>query len=99
MAELTGRQKRRLRSMSRTIPLSARIGGAGLTPEATANVNRLLERHELIKLRMPAGRKRKELARTLAENTGAFLVAVIGRSATLYRPNPALPREQRVCAG
>jgi RNA-binding protein YhbY len=82
--------------MSRTLPLSGRIGRAGLTPEATANVDRLLAQHELIKLGMPAGCKRKELAQKLAEDSGAFLVAVIGRSATLYRPNPALPRERRV---
>jgi RNA-binding protein len=96
MAELTGKQRRFLRSMGQKLSPTAAVGKAGLTDAAVANVSAMLDRCELIKVRLPAGPQRKDAAAALAEATGALCAGVVGRTALLYRPNEQTPLDRRI---
>ena len=60
----------------------------GFTDAVLKETARALERHELIKVRLPAVERaaRAELTRKLCEGTEAEAVQEIGRVAVLYRP-------------
>ncbi len=85
--KLTGKQLRLFRSQGHKLSPVASIGKAGLSIAQVENIRRLLETHELIKIRLPeAGRK--QIAQELAAATGSQCVEVIGRTSLLYRPKP-----------
>jgi len=99
MNELTSKQVRKLRAMGQRLDDAAAIGKAGLSDESAANVERLLDAHELIKVRLPGeleGSARKDFGRQLAEKVGAACVNIVGRTVLLYRPNESLPADKRV---
>ncbi len=98
MGELTGRQRRYLRGLGNTRAAATAIGRAGLTPGALANVSRMLEQHELVKVRVPpaAAAERKALTEALARGAGAALVGGAGRTVLLYRRSDTLPPEKRI---
>jgi RNA-binding protein len=95
---LTSKQKKHLRALGRSVPAGASIGKEGRSEGFVKTVGLLLERHELVKVRLPADppKVRQEAAESLAETTGATCIAVVGRTALLYRPNDRLPPEKRV---
>ncbi|MFP4105489.1 MAG: YhbY family RNA-binding protein [Phycisphaerae bacterium] len=88
--ELSGKEKRRLRGLGRSLSPVATVGKAGLSEEFIAQVEELLEQLELLKLRLPAGPSsiRKAQADEVAERTQATLVDLVGRMVVLYRPKP-----------
>lgn len=94
---LTGKDKRTLKSIGMTLADDCQLGKAGLSESFLKHVNDLLDRKELIKLRFDdvQGTMRKELASELADILNASCVAVVGRTALYYRPNPTLPKDQR----
>ena len=98
MIELTTKQKTHLRGLAQRLDAATSVGKAGLTDAVTATVSRLLDRHELVKIHIPAGpnEERQDTAQTLAQATNAALVAVVGRMVVLYRPNEQLPAEKRL---
>ncbi len=59
----------------------------GFTDAVLKETGRALDRHELLKVRLPAVERdeRSAIARKLGEAAGAELVQVIGRVAVLYR--------------
>ena len=98
MGELTGKQKRHLRALGQKLPAAAAVGKAGLTEAVTANLIALLDRHELVKVRLGEGgaADRDALAAQLEQATGAQCVGVVGRTALLYRANEQLPDKHRI---
>jgi RNA-binding protein len=96
MTELTGAAKRQLRQAGKALPAKATVGKEGLTEGVTANVSDLLARHELVKVKLPAGARRKRVASELAEAIDAELITVVGRTGLLYRPNEQLPAGERI---
>lgn len=94
--ELTGAARRQLRQAGKTLDASATVGKEGLTDGVVANISDLLDRRELLKVRLPAGAVRKTIAADLAAKTAAELITVVGRTCLLYRPNPALPAGDRI---
>ena len=99
MEKLTGKQARFLRSLGQRLAVEVSLGKAGATEAVLTDIRRRLELRELIKVRLGeecTGRLRKEIAEQLAAAVGAALAGVVGRTALLYRPNPALPPEKRI---
>ena len=92
---LDGKQKRLLKSAAQLLPAGVTIGKAGMSEGLVAKVNALLEIHELIKVRLPEG-DRKKTSDEIASLVGAELVSLVGRAAVLYRPNPNLPPGTRI---
>ena len=98
MIELTGKQKRYLRSLGQKLQAVSVIGKAGLTQAVISNLNVLLDRHELVKVRLPVrdNDERDSLAAELAAAAKASLAGAIGHTALLYRPNPNLSDDKRI---
>ena len=71
------------------------IGHHGLTPTVLQSLDDALRTHELVKVQVGKGAdvKAKEVAKALAIATKSTVVQAIGRTATLYRHNPALERK------
>jgi len=85
--ELTGADRRHLRSLANPKKAVVQVGEAGLTEGVVAATDAALGDHELIKVRFAADRnERRELAATLAARTHSTLAGLVGRVAILYRP-------------
>lgn len=84
---LTVRQKQFLKGLAHTRKPVVLLGNAGLTPPVLAEIEQALERHELLKIRLPAVEReaRSTLVREICQKTGADSVQEIGRVSVLYR--------------
>lgn len=66
------------------------LGNEGLTEAVVKEVNRALDSHGLIKVRVPGDDRveRVEIYNNLAENLGAAKIQLIGKVFVLFRPIP-----------
>jgi RNA-binding protein len=89
---LTTRQKVYLRGLGQTLRPQLHVGHGGYTPGMKTALDDLFRGRELVKVRIlnTSDETPKELAATLAEEAGAALVGVVGKTFVLYRPNPDL---------
>lgn len=91
--ELTGKQRRHLRSLGYELKPTVSVGKSGVTPAVIHSVHQAYTHAELIKARIERSWEidRKEGARQLATATDSHLVQVLGRTVLLYRPDPDEP--------
>lgn len=91
---LTGKQRRYLRSLGHHVEPIVQLGKHGLTDAVTSAVDAAIEQHELIKVRVgtECPDDRKEIAERLAPALNAHLVQVLGRTILLYRRHPQEPK-------
>lgn len=99
MPELTGKQRRFLRSLGHHLAMVLQVGHEGVTEAVVRQCDEQLEAHELIKVKVSenAPEGRQETAEELASRCHAHLAQVLGRTALLYRrrkekPEIVLPR-------
>jgi RNA-binding protein len=86
MAELTGAQRKYLRGMAHYLKPVVQLGKNGLTDPVIESIDKALDDHELIKVRISgAGGTKRELADQIAERTGSAWVGMVGFVVTLYR--------------
>ena len=92
--QLTGRQKRFLRSKGHHLDPAVMVGKDGVSDAVVEAVDAALAAEELIKVRVldTCGEDRKEVAADLAERTASSLAQVLGRTLLLYRRDPEEPR-------
>jgi RNA-binding protein len=85
--QLSGKDKRRLRSQGQHLAPALQIGKAGLNEATMSALDRLFEGLELVKVRLPSEPKsvRNEMAEAMAQDTGAALVGTVGRNVLLFR--------------
>jgi RNA-binding protein len=84
--KLGGADRRHLRGLAHGLDPVVRVGAAGLTPSIVRAVDRALEDHELIKIRIPAEREqRREIAEAVSRETRSVLAGQVGQVAILYR--------------
>lgn len=89
-SEITPSRRRELRARAHGLNPTVIIGDAGLTPAVLAELNRAVEAHELIKIKV-AGVPRDERDAMLEEICGALDAAPvqhIGRMLVIFRENP-----------
>ena len=86
---LTSAQNRFLRGQAHDLKALLQTGGKGVTPAFLAELEDVLERHELIKVKVASEDRqtRDALIAQLIEQTGSALVQRIGHVAILYRPS------------
>lgn len=104
--ELTTKQKAYLRSLAQPLRAQLHVGYEGLKPGVLSALEDLFRGRELVKGRVLKTTEETpfEVAGALAEQANACLVAVIGKTFVLYRPNPdlkeriELPAEKRPSA-
>ncbi|CAD7380451.1 ribosome assembly RNA-binding protein YhbY [Xanthomonas arboricola] len=86
---LTSAQNRFLRGQAHDLKALLQTGGKGVTPAFLAELEEVLERHELIKVKVTSEDReaRDAMITELTEQTGSALVQRIGHVAILYRPS------------
>lgn len=93
---LSVEQRKQYRSIAHHLKPVVTIGGNGVSEGVMTELDRALNEHELIKIKVAAGEReeRKELINELCDLTRSELVQIIGRVAVLVRrcpkPNPKL---------
>lgn len=86
---LTSSQSRFLRGQAHDLKALLQIGAKGLTPAFLAELDAVLEQHELVKVKIGAEDRqtRDAMIGEIVEKSGAALVQRIGHVAVLYRPS------------
>jgi RNA-binding protein len=86
---LTAAQTRFLRGQAHDLKALLQIGNKGVTPAFIAELDAVLEQHELVKVKVAGEDRdaRDTLIGELAEKADAALVQRIGHTAVLYRPS------------
>lgn len=85
---LTSAQNRFLRGIAHDLKALLQIGGKGVTPAFLAELDEVLERHELVKVKVAAEDReaRDALIDEMIQASDSALVQRIGHVAVLYRP-------------
>ncbi|MGY6214728.1 ribosome assembly RNA-binding protein YhbY [Methylolobus aquaticus] len=94
---ITSQQKKLLKARAHTLKPVVITGAAGLSPAVTAEIDRALEHHELIKVRINADtpQQRSALAAEVCSGLQADHVQTVGHVVTLYREKPPEPPKGR----
>lgn len=98
---LSPEQRREYRAIAHNLKPVVIIGDKGLTENLQQELERALNDHELIKVKIasPDRDQRQELTEALCKASGAQLVQSIGKIAVIMRraakPNPKLSNLQR----
>jgi RNA-binding protein len=90
MAALSIQERKRLRQIGHALNPVVMLGDKGLTESVIEELNRALNDHELIKVKV-GGEDRTARAATIteiAETAGAEIVQTIGKIALLYKKAP-----------
>lgn len=92
--QLTSRQRAHLRSLAHPLRAVVQVGKEGVTGSSIRALEEALNTRELVKVKVQesAPVDARAAAEQLAERVpGATVVATIGRTAILYRPDPEKP--------
>ena len=86
-SQLSQAQKRQFRTIGHQLKPVVSIGDAGLSENVEKELDRALEDHELIKVKIPAGDKsfKDQLITEMCEKTESQLVQQVGKIALIYR--------------
>ena len=86
---LTPSQTRFLRGQAHDLKALLQTGGKGVTPAFLTELNEVLERHELVKVKVAAEDRdsRDVMIGEIVQATDSALVQRIGHVAVLYRPS------------
>ncbi|MBQ9139778.1 MAG: YhbY family RNA-binding protein [Ruminococcus sp.] len=90
---LTSKQRAYLRGIAAEYETIFQIGKGGVTEMMCKEIGEALRKRELIKLKVleNSGWTAREAADTVAEQTGADVVQVIGNKFVLFKRNPKEP--------
>jgi RNA-binding protein len=98
MTKLTSAERQSLKARAHRLDPVVLIGTAGLTPAVTAEIDRALHAHELIKIRIAGDDRgrRTVLMDSICAATSAAPVQQVGKVLVIYRrrddPDSELPR-------
>lgn len=100
MKQLSSADRRSLRARAHPLHPLVIVSSAGLADGVTAEIERCLKAHELIKIRVFSDDrlKREELLAQICERTGASAVQHIGKILVIYREKPEPPAPKRAPA-
>jgi RNA-binding protein len=93
---MTGKERAALRAEAHHLEPMVHVGQQGLSPTVFQSLDDALRTHELVKVQLTKAVDVpvKDAANALATAVAADVVQVIGKTATLYRHNPELPRKK-----
>ena len=85
--EINAKQRKFLEKNAQGLNALVQVGGAGVTENQIAQISRLLEEHELIKVKFNEFKdEKRELSNEIAQKTDSIMVRLIGNVLILYRP-------------
>jgi RNA-binding protein len=85
---LSGAEKTKLRGRGQTLPDGAWLGKEGVTPAFMSELNRQLDKHELVKLRFTGGQDRQvraDLSTAIESAAPCMCVGAVGHTALFWR--------------
>lgn len=87
---LSQNQKKYLRGIAHGLNPIIIIGAQGITDSLMAELEKALQFHELLKIKMAAGERedRKKMIDHVVDQTKAQLVQSVGKMFVIYRPRP-----------
>ncbi len=89
---LKASQRKNLRGQAHHLKPVVTVADKGLSENVVAEIDRALNDHELIKVKLRGDREaRKAWAKSIAEQCKAELVMTIGQVAAFYRKHPEKP--------
>lgn len=88
---LTSRERADLKARAHALEPRVQVGGAGVTDQLVAEVDRALTAHELIKVKIATDDRagRAAMGDEIAARTGASVVHRVGKIVILWRKAPA----------
>jgi len=92
---MNSKQRKKLRAIGHSLNPAVTVAGNGLSEAVLAELNRALDDHELIKVKVVGDRdERKEIVDVIATLNETQIIQTIGGIALVYRParepNPSL---------
>lgn len=97
---MTGAERKFLRSRAHALKPIVQVGKLGLTPEVLVAVDRALDSHELIKVRLVASRDEKEaLASGIERELACERIGMVGHVGIFFRQNDDPERRRIVLPG
>jgi RNA-binding protein len=93
---LTSKERAALRAEAHRLSPLVHVGHQGLTDALLQTIDDALRTHELVKIALAQTTdvRPKDASHEMAEKLGAAVVQTIGRTCTLYRENPELPKKK-----
>ena len=90
MTSPTSKELRQLRAKAHSLKPIVTVAGKGLAPSVLEELDRALNDHELIKVKIAVAdrEQRESVIGELCTRSEAYLVQTVGNIATLLRPNP-----------
>jgi len=87
---ITSEQKKAMRSIGHNLNPIVTIAGNGLSEGVLEELNRALDDHELIKVKLAIGERdiRAQVIDSMVEATNSELIQTIGKVALIMRRNP-----------
>ncbi|MFN2397964.1 MAG: YhbY family RNA-binding protein [Gemmatimonadaceae bacterium] len=84
-----------LRARAHHLSATVHVGKHGFTPELVRSLDDALRANELVKVQLPkqSDTKARNEAVELARAVAAEVIQVIGKTVTLYRAKPEVPRD------
>ncbi|WP_407426532.1 YhbY family RNA-binding protein [Treponema sp.] len=93
--EINAKQRKFLEKNAQPLNALVQIGGAGVTENQILQISRLLDEHELIKIKFNEFKEEKrDLSKEIAEKAEAVFVRLIGNILILYRPAKEIEKRQ-----
>ena len=99
MTPPSSKDLRQLRAQAHSLKPVVTVAGKGLAPSVLEELDRALNDHELIKVKVAVGdrEQRESVIEQLCSQSEAYLVQRVGKIATLLRTNPqADPRKSNL---
>ncbi|MEO6950820.1 MAG: ribosome assembly RNA-binding protein YhbY [Polyangia bacterium] len=92
--DLSGKARRHLRALGHHLRPVVLVGKEGMSANVVEATRVALADHELIKVKLGenAEGSREDLAKTLATQSGASQIGLIGRVLLLYKQHPDAPK-------
>lgn len=86
---LTTKHKQQLKAQAHKLKPVVLLGNQGLTPAVEAEIDRALNDHELIKIRVANedNSERQQIIEKICQATAAESIQIIGKIGILYRKN------------
>ena len=93
---MKGRDRAELRAEAHHLDPTVHVGQQGLTPSLITSLDDALRTRELVKVKLRGKDdiKPKDVANSLALATNSAVVQVVGRTATLFRENPDMEKNE-----
>lgn len=94
---MQGKERAYLKRLAHEKKPDLQMGKEAISESFLAELERVLEMKELIKLDLlPGAGQRKDLVQEILDRTGAEFISQVGRKLVIYRESSTLAREERL---